>query len=514
MRTFIDLNDNYDEIEFLESELIDDDADAPVGALIYNDHGKVSLSAPAPVQTVAPAAAREEVPAPAPVEETPAAEEVTAPVEEIPAAEEPVAEQSEEAPAPAAEEQPFFGESPSPEEIAAYAIVYNPERAEATVNAAMEQETPAEQPVAAAEEAPAPVAEEPAAEQPAEEEAPLAPAGEETAPAESAAEQVEETPAPAAEQPAEAAAPEPAPKKKATPKKKAATVTIQKAASGDDIWGSAVIAPKKSEAKSDASDPWGSAVIKTEKKKTPAKASADDKQAPAADAADTAKEGTTVAKKEEKPAAKKTATKAAPAKKDEKPAKAAAKPAEEKAAAKKPAAKTAETKPAAKKTTAKAAPAKEEKAAKPATTPAEPAEQIIEEGDASAPHGRFVIKKTENGNFVYKLYSSNHRVVAIGAGLYTSVASCKSGINSVRNNAESAPIEDQTLQKWEEKKFPKWQIYFDKKGEVRLRLLASNGNIVATTNDGYLSRDAAKKGIEAIARASKGSAIVRNDNLW
>ena len=509
MRTFIDLNDNYDEIEFLESELIDDDADAPVGALIYNDHGKVSLSAPAPVQTVAPAPAREEVPAPAPVEEAPAAEEVTAPVEEIPAAEEPVAEQPEETPAPAAEEQPFFGESPSPEEIAAYAIVYNPERAEATVNAAMEQEAPA--PV---EEVAAPAAEEPVAEQPAAEEAPLAPAGEETAPAEAAAEQVEETPAPAAEQPAEAAAPEPAPKKKATPKKKAATVTIQKAASGDDIWGSAVIAPKKSEAKSDASDPWGSAVIKTEKKKTPAKASADDKQAPAADAADTAKEGTTVAKKEEKPAAKKTATKAAPAKKDEKPAKAAAKPAEEKAAAKKPAAKTAETKPAAKKTTAKAAPAKEEKAAKPATTPAEPAEQIIEEGDASAPHGRFVIKKTENGNFVYKLYSSNHRVVAIGAGLYTSVASCKSGINSVRNNAESAPIEDQTLQKWEEKKFPKWQIYFDKKGEVRLRLLASNGNIVATTNDGYLSRDAAKKGIEAIARASKGSAIVRNDNLW
>ena len=501
MRTFIDLNDNYDDIEFLESELIDDDADAPVGALIYNDHGKVSLSAPAPVQTVAPAPAREEIPAPAPVEE-------------IPAAEEPVAEQSEETPAPAAEEQPFFGESPSPEEIAAYAIVYNPERAEATVNAAMEQETPAEQPVAAAVEAPAPAAEEPAAEQPAAEEAPLAPAGEETAPAEAADEQVEETPAPAAEQPAEAAAPEPAPKKKAAPRKKAATVTIQKAASGDDIWGSAVIAPKKSETKSDASDPWGSAVIKTEKKKTPAKASADDKQAPAADAADTAKEGTTVAKKEEKPAAKKTATKAAPAKKDEKPAKAAAKPAEEKAAAKKPAAKTAETKPAAKKTAAKAAPAKEEKAAKPATKPAEPAEQIIEEGDASAPHGRFVIKKTENGNFVYKLYSSNHRVVAIGAGLYTSVASCKSGINSVRNNAESAPIEDQTLQKWEEKKFPKWQIYFDKKGEVRLRLLASNGNIVATTNDGYLSRDAAKKGIEAIARASKGSAIVRNDNLW
>ena len=129
-------------------------------------------------------------------------------------------------------------------------------------------------------------------------------------------------------------------------------------------------------------------------------------------------------------------------------------------------------------------------------------------------HFTDVIKKTDKGNFVYKLYSSNYRVVAIGAGLYTSISSCKIGINSVRSNAESAPIEDQTLQKWEELKFPKWQIYTDKQGEIRLRLLASNGNIVATTNDGYLSKEAAKKGIAAIARAAKGAAIVRNDDLW
>ena len=143
-----------------------------------------------------------------------------------------------------------------------------------------------------------------------------------------------------------------------------------------------------------------------------------------------------------------------------------------------------------------------------------PAEQVIEAGDESAPHGKFVIKKTDKGNFVYKLYSSNYRVVAIGAGLYTSISNCKTGINSVRNNAATAPIEDQTLQKWEELKFPKWQIYTDKQGEIRLRLLASNGNIVATTNDGYLSKEAAKKGIAAIARAAKGASIVRNDDLW
>ena len=104
--------------------------------------------------------------------------------------------------------------------------------------------------------------------------------------------------------------------------------------------------------------------------------------------------------------------------------------------------------------------------------------------------------------------------MAIGAEQYSSMTTCKAGINSVRNNAENAPVEDQTLQKWEEKKCPKWQIYTDKKGEIRLRLIASNGNIVATTNDGYLSKEAAKKGIAAVARACKGSSVVRNDNLW
>ncbi|MBR2485172.1 MAG: YegP family protein [Clostridia bacterium] len=57
-------------------------------------------------------------------------------------------------------------------------------------------------------------------------------------------------------------------------------------------------------------------------------------------------------------------------------------------------------------------------------------------------------------------------------------------------------------------------MYADKKGEFRLRLYAANGNLVATTNDGYLSVSAAKKGIESVARAAEGAAIVRNDNLW
>ena len=441
----VDFFDNYDEIEFLESEIEDDDPDAPVGSLFDVVEGKVCPVAkktqPAPAETVV------EEPAPEPVAEV-AVEEPAPAVEEQPAEEPVAAVQTPSEPAAADDASAYGTELPIG--------IYVP-------SAVGSEPAPAE---------PAPV-EEAAVEEP-------APVVEEPAPA----------PAPVEEQVAEEPAPAPAPKKKKTATK-AARTTIQPAADEGNIWGAAVIsgAPKK---KAVPEEEKPSAIAE----ETPAASSESEKS----------KEETEVAKDK------------APAKEAKKPAtKTAAKPAAKTAA--KPAAKTA-AKPAAKKEapakTAAKKPAAAKETAKPATKPAtkpENEEQIIEAGDASAPHGKFVIKKTDKGNFVYKLYSSNHKVVAIGAEPYSSLSACKSGIASVRNNAATAPIEDQTLQKWEELKFPKWQIYTDKKGEIRLRLLASNGNIVATTNDGYLSKEAAKKGIAAIGRAAKGSDIVRNDLL-
>lgn len=451
----VDFFDNYDEIEFLESEIEDDDPDAPVGSLFDVVEGKVCPVAqktqPAPAETV--------------VEESVPAGEKQAPVVQEVAA-------VEEEPVPVEEPAPAVEEQPAEEPVAAVQTPSEPAAADDASAYGTELPIGIYVPSAVGSE-PAPV-EEAAVEEP-------APAAEEPAPA----------PAPVEEQVAEEPAPAPAPKKKKTATK-AARTTIQPAADEGNIWGAAVIsdAPKKK------------AVSKEEKP------SAIAEEAPAAsNESEKSKEETEVAKDK------------APAKEAKKPAtKTAAKPAAKTAA--KPAAKTA-AKPAAKteapaKTAAKK-PAAAKETAKPATKPVtkpENEEQIIEAGDASAPHGKFVIKKTDKGNFVYKLYSSNYRVVAIGAEPYSSLSACKSGIASVRNNAATAPIEDQTLQKWEELKFPKWQIYTDKKGEIRLRLLASNGNIVATTNDGYLSKEAAKKGIAAIGRAAKGSDIVRNDNLW
>ena len=166
-----------------------------------------------------------------------------------------------------------------------------------------------------------------------------------------------------------------------------------------------------------------------------------------------------------------------------------------------------------KETAVKESPVKEDNAPKATKTVEKDEETVLVEGEGKV-HGKYVIKKTDKGNFVFKLFSSNYRVVAIGAQAYTTIGAAKIGVQSIINNAEKAPVENQTLKNYETLKFPKWEIYLDKKGEYRLRLYATNGSLIATTNDGYADISGAKNGIAAVARASKGCAIVRNDNLW
>ncbi|MFA5399474.1 MAG: YegP family protein [Dehalococcoidia bacterium] len=45
----------------------------------------------------------------------------------------------------------------------------------------------------------------------------------------------------------------------------------------------------------------------------------------------------------------------------------------------------------------------------------------------------------------------------------------------------------------------KFELYKDKKGEFRWKLLATNGQIIAV-GEGYTSKDSAKKGIESVKK--------------
>ena len=80
------------------------------------------------------------------------------------------------------------------------------------------------------------------------------------------------------------------------------------------------------------------------------------------------------------------------------------------------------------------------------------------------------------------------------------------GIKSVIANATKAGIEDTTLKKPIAMPFPKWEIYIDKGGQFRWRLLATNGNCILHSQ-GYTQKSTCKKGIESVIRTAKSAQI-------
>lgn len=552
---------NFDEIEFLESEIVDDDPDAPVGTLIHIlDNGKSEEVSPAPTQDVA--------------DEPIAQESVQEPETVETAQDEPVGQVIEEKNADVQDETQ---DVKSVEEPVDEPTLTDDAQNDETVNEAVEQtqkvetaeepqaedvqenvqdiatvDTVSEENVESVEERPV---QDVAIEEPVEQVVQEAQQEQEQVAVEEPQQNVEEVNQEVASEEAvqgevqeevKPATPK-KPRKKAVKKEEPTQDTAHVATSSTNInlkngtnvnealfdtnfeveqpAKTKIVSTKKKQEKSE--DLWAVAVVakpakttvskdakaeeekqEVEPKKATAKKSTPKKPTKVENTQDNSTEEKKVAKatdKSTKDEAKTTktakATKTEPVKeevKEEKAAKAKAPAKEEKA----PKAKAVKEE----------VPAKETKATK-TTAKADSDETVIVEGEGKM-HGKYVIKKTDKGNFVFKLYSANFRVVAIGAQAYTTLGAAKIGVQSVINNAEKAPIENQTLKNYETLKFPKWEIYLDKKGEYRLRLYATNGSLIATTNDGYADISGAKNGIVAVGRASKGCAIVRNDNLW
>ena len=163
-------------------------------------------------------------------------------------------------------------------------------------------------------------------------------------------------------------------------------------------------------------------------------------------------------------------------------------------------------KPAPKTTPAPAA----KPAPKPATkTVAKPAPKAApnaeEKPQVKTAVGKFEIKKSKDSRFVFNLYAANKVIVATSQ-VYSSSTAALNGIKSVIENAEKAPIEDQTLRSYDTLSYPKWEIYLDKGNQYRFRLNASNGSCICHSQ-GYTSKASCKNGIESIRKTAKTAVI-------
>lgn len=118
--------------------------------------------------------------------------------------------------------------------------------------------------------------------------------------------------------------------------------------------------------------------------------------------------------------------------------------------------------------------------------------------------GKFVIKETKSG-VKFDLKAGNGEVIATSE-VYTTLAACKNGIESVKKNSVGE-IEDQTVENFEAVKNPKFEIYLDKAGEFRFRLKARNGEIIATS-EGYKAKAGCLNGIESVKKNAPEADVV------
>ena len=111
--------------------------------------------------------------------------------------------------------------------------------------------------------------------------------------------------------------------------------------------------------------------------------------------------------------------------------------------------------------------------------------------------GKFVVKQVKSG-YTFHLKARNGEVIATSE-VYASLTTCKHGVESVKKNAETAHLEDQTAKEPVPAKNPKFELYLDKGGKYRFHLKASNGEIIAVSA-AYKEKGSCLKGIDSVRR--------------
>lgn len=118
--------------------------------------------------------------------------------------------------------------------------------------------------------------------------------------------------------------------------------------------------------------------------------------------------------------------------------------------------------------------------------------------------GKFIIRKTITG-FKFDLKANNGETIATSE-VYTSEQACLHGIESVKTNAPSANFEDLTSQPLKAAVNPKFEMFKDRAGELRFRLNARNGEIIATS-EGYTAKASCLHGIESVRKNASEATI-------
>ena len=117
---------------------------------------------------------------------------------------------------------------------------------------------------------------------------------------------------------------------------------------------------------------------------------------------------------------------------------------------------------------------------------------------------KFTVKKTNTG-YNFLLVANNGQPVG-SSQVYKALKSALTGVDSVKNCAPVAEVEDGTVENVEEKKNPKFVLYVDKAGEFRFRLQAANGQAILAS-EGYTTLANCKNGVESVKKNAPEASV-------
>lgn len=114
---------------------------------------------------------------------------------------------------------------------------------------------------------------------------------------------------------------------------------------------------------------------------------------------------------------------------------------------------------------------------------------------------KFEIYQDKKGEHRFRLKAGNGEIVGTSQG-YSSKSACENGTDSVKRNSAKAEVVAEG-----EGKCPKFEVYEDKGGSFRFRLIASNGEAILASQ-GYASKAGAENGCGAVTRAAESAEVV------
>jgi uncharacterized protein YegP (UPF0339 family) len=116
---------------------------------------------------------------------------------------------------------------------------------------------------------------------------------------------------------------------------------------------------------------------------------------------------------------------------------------------------------------------------------------------------RFDVYEDRAGQYRWRLVASNGRIVADSGEGYTNAANAREAAQRIRDRAPDAALPHFDVDHFE--------VYEDRAGQYRWRLVASNGQIIADSGEGYGTKTHAHDAAEAIT-GHVGDATIEDEH--